>query len=100
MAEDKKSNKKEVVGMLMPSGWTESGEVTGLKLCCSNEQEYLISDHSHVTIPREFLREWLRVFGNVESGALGDRVISIETFDHESPNRNPGFLFPSSNRKY
>lgn len=37
-----KKNRRKVIGVIVPSGWTDEGRVTGIALFSTDEKEYLI----------------------------------------------------------
>jgi hypothetical protein len=70
-----------VTGIITPSAWDESFNVTSVKISTPGEKEYLIDHQGKGKELFRFVRENLRIRGQVRDDPGGNRVISVEEYE-------------------
>ena len=80
MVKRKKSPEYKVRGIIVPVDWDENGNVIGLTLQTTNEEEYFIDQNRKGEELVAFIHHKVEVAGTVREGAYGNALINVKRF--------------------
>ena len=71
--------KKEIIGIVVPAGWNEAGNVTGAALQAFDENEYIIEYDAPDRLLRDWLHKSVAVTGKIRERLDGKKLIRISS---------------------